>query len=54
METIAEKFPELIDTGEYVQFECEKCKTRNGSTIHKDGDILVVVCGSCWTKQDYK
>lgn len=54
METISGKFPELIDTQEYVQFECEKCKTRNGSTIHKDGDLLVVVCGACWSKQDYK
>ena len=54
MDSISDKFPELIDTGEYVQFQCEKCGTNNGSTIHKDGDILVAVCGECWTKQDYK
>jgi len=54
MNTIPERFPELDDTGEYIQFDCEKCKTRNGSTIQKDGDILVVVCGECWTKQEYK
>ena len=54
MSTISEKFPELINTEEYIKFQCEKCKTINGSTIHKDGEILVVVCGECWTKQDYK
>jgi transcription elongation factor Elf1 len=48
MDTIVEKFPELIDTGEYVQFGCELCNTKNGTTIHKDADLLVVVCGQCW------
>ena len=53
-QTIAFKFPELIDTQEYILFECEYCKTMNGSTIHKDGEILVCVCGNCWKKQDIK
>jgi transcription elongation factor Elf1 len=50
-QTIAFKFPELEDTGEYWRFDCEFCGITNGSTIHRDGQELVVVCGECWKKQ---
>ena len=53
-DTIAAKFPELIDTDQYIKFDCIFCGTTNGSTIQKDGDILVCVCGQCWKKQDIK
>ena len=57
METILSKYPELTDTGEYIQFECEACavgdkKVKNGTTIHKDGEKSVVVCGVCWAKKE--
>ena len=45
------KFPDLINTEEYIRFECDKCKTINGTTIHKDGELFVMVCGNCWEKQ---
>ena len=53
--TIEYRFPDLMETGEYTQFVCRECGTKNGTTAKKDTDgSLVVVCGSCWTKQVIK
>jgi transcription elongation factor Elf1 len=51
MSTIAEHFPELKNTDEYIKFQCVECGNINGSTIHIDGSEFVAVCGNCWAKQ---
>lgn len=51
MSSIEEKYPELINTDEYVKFQCDECKTINGTTYKFDGDKKIVVCGQCWKKQ---
>lgn len=51
--TIESKYPELVDSGEYIQFTCNICKTNNGTTIHNDeNNKRFVVCGNCWNKKE--
>lgn len=47
--TIEEAYPDLIDTGSYIRFQCKSCGEVNGSTVHSGADGEVAVCGNCWT-----